>query len=99
MTDMDTPRREIGDKELEGMLRNMALDEPSPRLRGAVLALARPRPMAVFWPFGPFWQPMTVLAAAAVIGVVLGSWSPAPSLVWEEEVMQVAFALDTGEAP
>lgn len=60
----------------------LALDRapaPTPELMAAVLAAAdraRPRGLAVLWPLGPLWQPASALAAAAVLGLVLGAALP-----------------------
>lgn len=61
---------------LDAALDGATLAQPSPELMAAVLAAAPVAPwrrLAVaLWPFGPAWQPASALAAACVLGIVVG---------------------------
>ncbi|MEE8295997.1 MAG: hypothetical protein V3R64_09830 [Sphingomonadales bacterium] len=67
------------DKEnqiLDEALAKIQTLEPSPDLVKRIMADAEetlgPRPFSIFWPFGKIWQPVSVMAAAMVLGVWFG---------------------------
>ena len=53
---------------------------PSPELMARVLAAREPADadgwLSFLWPFGPVWQPASAMAAAAVLGIVIGAAAP-----------------------
>jgi len=50
---------------------------PSPELMARILANHEPAGwFAALWPFGPVWQPVSAMAFAAVLGVVIGAAAP-----------------------
>ncbi|MCK4866992.1 MAG: hypothetical protein KAT39_02995 [Alphaproteobacteria bacterium] len=53
---------------------------PSPELMARVLAAREPGAnagwFAILWPFGPVWQPVSAMAAAAVLGIAIGAVAP-----------------------
>ncbi|MEQ9639974.1 MAG: hypothetical protein RIM84_08115 [Alphaproteobacteria bacterium] len=53
--------------------------EPDPGLATRIIA-SMPRPGPAWWPFGALWQPLSGLAAAALIGIVVGVALPSPSV-------------------
>jgi len=78
------------------------VEEPAPALRRRVLEAA-PQPRqtwlerldqltARLWPFSPRWQPATGLAAAAVLGIVVGTAVPETAAASEPvDVTELAF--------
>lgn len=54
-----------------------AAPAPSPELMARVLAAREPSGwLAVLWPFGPAWQPVSAMAAAAALGIAIGVAAP-----------------------
>ncbi len=54
-----------------------AAPAPSPELMARVLAAREPSGwFSVLWPFGPAWQPVSAMAAAAVLGIAIGAAAP-----------------------
>jgi len=50
---------------------------PSPELMARVLVAREPSGwLPVLWPFGPIWQPVSAMAAAAVLGIAIGVTAP-----------------------
>jgi hypothetical protein len=94
--------------ELDALLDEAPSIAPSPSLRRRVLESApkRRRPWlervdswtAQLWPFTPRWQPVSVLAAAAVLGVFIGVSSPDSTAASEPvEIAELAFYPDVDE--
>ncbi len=67
---------DINDRALDEALKNMQALEPSPDLARRIMVDARqtlgPRTLAIFWPFGKIWQPVSLMVAAAILGVWFG---------------------------
>lgn len=65
---------------LDRLLDLAPLPVPSASLLADVLASAEPSPLrrgiALLWPFGPAWQPASVLAMSAVLGLLMGPTLP-----------------------
>ncbi len=91
---------------LDTVLNAAAAPAPSPELMAAILTAAEPSGwrgwVAGFWPFGPVWQPVSALATAAVLGMVIGAAAPTsilPELTEysaQEEAEDMAFGFDPG---
>ena len=92
---------------LDGLLGDLPEVEPSLALRTRILEAA-PQPARtwserwariaeVVWPFGPSWQPVSALAAAAVLGITVGLVVPDVSPVDNDPTVVAEVALDTGE--
>lgn len=91
---------------LDTVLNAVVAPAPSPELMADILASAAPsgwrRWAAEFWPFGPVWQPVSALATAAVLGIVIGAAAPTailPELTdysAQEEAENMAFGFDPG---
>jgi len=91
---------------LDSVLDQGPEQRPSAALRGAVLA-ARPKPAAApgWWRlvFGPLpsWQPLAVLALAAILGFGLGTSGtllPPEDEIVVVDIAAIGFATDTLEA-
>ncbi|MHA1544110.1 MAG: hypothetical protein ACTSU8_03145 [Alphaproteobacteria bacterium] len=67
---------DINDRALDEALKNMQALEPAPDLARRIMVDARqtlgPRPLAIFWPFGKIWQPVSVMVAATILGIWFG---------------------------
>lgn len=62
---------------LDTLLDLSAAPSPSPELLARVLAGREPSGwLAALWPFGPAWQPVSAMVAAAVLGIVIGGAAP-----------------------
>ena len=63
---------------LDMMMDLSAAPAPSPELMARVLAGREPSAgwLAILWPFGPVWQPVSAMAAAAVLGIAIGAVAP-----------------------
>lgn len=91
---------------LDRLLDMSVCPAPSPELMARVLAAREPEGwLAALWPFGPIWQPVSAMAVAAVLGVVLGIAAPdivmpdyGDSAIAEVESLTLgpAFTLDKG---
>lgn len=77
-------RQERDEKALNRLLDAYVAPEPGPGLATRIIA-AVPRPGPAWWPFRALWQPLGGLAAAAVIGVVVGVVMPAPSVADQDD--------------
>jgi hypothetical protein len=66
----------IDDTALDEALAKIQKLEPSDDLVKRIMADAEEtlgaRPFNIFWPFGKIWQPVTVMAAALILGVWVG---------------------------
>lgn len=60
--------------------------EPGPGLATRIIASV-PKPGPAWWPFGALWQPLGGLAAAALVGLVIGITLPSPSVADQDEVV------------
>ncbi|MBW2452916.1 MAG: hypothetical protein JRI68_00300 [Deltaproteobacteria bacterium] len=91
---------------LDDLLDAAPSEEPSAALRSRVLAAAPERPLtwrarldqftAQLWPFTPRWQPATGLAAAALLGIVVGTAVPETAAASEPvDVAELAFGSET----
>jgi len=100
--------------ELDGLLGDLPDVAPSMALRSRILEAAPQsartwserwaRIAQLVWPFGPSWQPVTALAAAAVLGITVGLVVPDLSPTSDETTASddtttvvAEVALDTGE--
>jgi hypothetical protein len=91
---------------LDAFLDDVPDVRPSTALRSRILEQAPRRSSSwaerwnrfaeVVWPFGPRWQPVAALAAAAVLGVVVGVAVPqaSPSDTSTTDVTEMAFGAD-----
>lgn len=62
---------------LDMLMEISAAPAPSPELMVRVLADNEPSGwLSALWPFGPVWQPASAMAAAAVLGIVIGAAAP-----------------------
>ncbi|MBF0109808.1 MAG: hypothetical protein HQL76_11595 [Magnetococcales bacterium] len=97
MTVPEAPRRmkRLTDLEMDRLLQDMPPENPSASLRARVLELvAQPQSQRIWWwPFGPLWQPATVLLCSAFIGFALGTTTPAEPLADDsrENIMILVF--------
>lgn len=69
-------RQESDDQALDRLLGTYTVPPPRPGLATRIVANA-PAARPLWWPFAALWQPLTGLAAAAVLGVVVGISLPA----------------------
>ncbi|MEO5348701.1 MAG: hypothetical protein H7836_03525 [Magnetococcus sp. YQC-3] len=86
--------KSCGDQDLDDLLALITPETPSKDLRDSILSLAEEQRAKTgiarwWWPFGPLWQPIAVLACAALLGLGLGmSWSTTGLLqeqsLWDE---------------
>ncbi|MEO5334346.1 MAG: hypothetical protein H7839_20210 [Magnetococcus sp. YQC-5] len=94
------------DQDLDDLLALISPETPSRRLRDSVLSLAGD-PQAEnettrwWWPFGPLWRPVAVLACSALLGLGLGmTWSitgfSQDQRMWDESVF-LLFGPTEGE--
>lgn len=69
-------KTKFDDQALDEALANIQALEPSSDLKNRIMADAEDtlgaRPFNIFWPFGKIWQPVTVMAAAMILGVWFG---------------------------
>jgi hypothetical protein len=65
--------------DLDAVLAASPLPQSSPELIAAVLTDAGAaqwwQRLQALWPFGPLWQPAVSLAAAAILGIVVGAYT------------------------
>ena len=84
-------RQEHEDQVLDRLLDAYTVPPPRPGLATRIVANA-PSPRPLWWPFSALWQPLSGLAAAAVLGIVVGVALPSPppamaddGLAWSAE--------------
>jgi len=90
---------------LDATLDRAVAPAPAPELMAAILAAAsEPKPhfwTVPLWPFGPIWKPVSALAAAAMLGIVAGSFVPGPfttrNQVIEGEIGELAGLVVFGQ--
>jgi len=80
---------------VDDLLNRSVAPSPSPEIMADILAAASPRPWrrwaVVLWPFGPLWRPFSGLAAAMVLGILIGVTSVATDLPGDAET---AYEID-----
>ena len=62
---------------LDMVMNLSAAPAPSPELMARILAGRERRGLfSLVWPFGPVWQPVSAMAAAAALGIAIGIAAP-----------------------